>query len=318
MQGGHRARQQSGRRGTCRRQRTCRRHSPARSCPVEGHPPGDGPPWGSWAFGGHRRLPASPGICPPASSCHLHALRNLLQRPLELPTTSHDHLPSHVPPQKNLRPQTQLFLCCGALPAPAEKRPLFPLPRWPEWGIQFPQACLLGCTRPKCPRALITGTQPAPPGLCPSPPALPTSPTRVFPCTYICEGVPCILSCQSPQQTLGARTPNTVGHTPTHQLEESPAPSHRGQGAGSSLHSRPAKSWRLRTHQGVLQREPCAGPWGGSWGQVGSPWPQRPKPQAGPASCPHTHPCAALTNCCGPARSAVRPAQSQQRGHSLG
>lgn len=88
MQGGHRARQQAGRRDTCRQQRTCRRHSPARSCPVEGHPPGDGPPWGSWAFREHRRLLASPGICPPASSCHLHALRNLLQRPLA-PTCHH-------------------------------------------------------------------------------------------------------------------------------------------------------------------------------------------------------------------------------------
>lgn len=129
MQGGHRARRLAGQQDTCRRQRTHRCHSLAHSCPVEGHPPGDGPPWGSWACRAHRRLPESPGICPPISRCHLCAQQTLPQRPLAPSTTSHDHLSSHIPPQKNLRTQTQL--CPSAVvpfPTAAEKGPLLPLP----------------------------------------------------------------------------------------------------------------------------------------------------------------------------------------------
>lgn len=224
---------------------------------------------------------------PPPSSCHLHALRNLLQRPLELPTTSHDHLPSHVPPQKNLRPQTQL---CFSAVVPFQhlqrKDPSSLCPDGQSGGSQSPQACLLGCTRPRRPRALTTGTQPALPGLCPSPPALPTSPTRVFCYTNICEGVPCILSCQSPQQTLGARTPNTVGHTPTHQLEESPAPSHRGRGAGSSLHSRPAKSWSLGHTRGSCKESPVQGHGEAAGGRWAAPGPRGPNPRLAQPTAP--------------------------------
>lgn len=152
VQGGHRARRLAGWRDTCRQQHTRRRHSPAHSCPVKGHPPGDGPPWGSWAYRARRRLPASPGICPPTSSCHLCALQTLSQRPRELSTASHDHLPSPITPQRNLGTQTQI--CPSAVvpfPTPAEKGPLPPLPRWLQWRCPVSQDMPAGLHQAQAP-----------------------------------------------------------------------------------------------------------------------------------------------------------------------
>ena len=83
------------------------------------------------------------------------------------------------------------------------------------------------------------------------------------------------------------------------------------QGAGSLLHPQVPKEGALPSAKGR---------WLGTGG-----WPLSlsPLPQAGPVGCPCTHHCMALANCCRQAaesltRSAVHPAQSQQRAHSPG
>lgn len=108
MQGGHTARQLAGLWDTCCQQHACGLHTPAYSCPLEGHLPGCSPPWQSWACRAHRLLaaPAQLPLQPALTSvpCQLSPT-DLQSRPRlamsALPPTIH---------HKTLRAQTQLFL----------------------------------------------------------------------------------------------------------------------------------------------------------------------------------------------------------------
>lgn len=132
---------------------TCQCHSPAHSCPVEGHPPGDGPPWGSRPAAHTGETSGIPWDLPSHLQLSPLCSANASPRLPEPSTTSYDHLPSHVPPQKNLRVQT--LSLCHWCPSPHLLRKDASSSCLDGWrgGGQPPRACLLGYTTPRHPPA---------------------------------------------------------------------------------------------------------------------------------------------------------------------
>ena len=118
VQGRHGARQLAGQQDICH---TAGRHVPmplpCAQLSSRGPPTWGWPTLGQPARSTHRRdfrHPLGSSLPPPAVTS---VLCKRFPRLPEPSTTSHDHLPSHVPPQKNLRVQTRLCpSAIGALP----------------------------------------------------------------------------------------------------------------------------------------------------------------------------------------------------------